>query len=142
MNVRHNQQTGGFHWNAGGWFGSQFGMTAWILVTVIVLYPVDIKIAAIVLLLFVAPNAIGGWLWMRRAQLSPYKAVQVLVLIAGTSSIGVVYVVASSGNWPVIQQYGGSMSARSTYLLILTLIVGLMLLFYYLNRQNTGSELE
>ena len=42
MSAQDGRQTRGFRWNAGGWFGSQIGMTAWILVTAFVLYPVDV----------------------------------------------------------------------------------------------------
>ena len=142
MSAQDGRQMRGFRWNAGGWFGSQIGMTAWILVTAFVLYPVDANVATFVLLFFLFPNVIGTWLWTRRARISPYKAVQSLVVMAGGSSMGVIFVVVDNGHWADVQQYGGSMSARTTNLLILTLVVGLLLLFHYLNRQHAGSDGE
>ena len=139
MSGQEGQHTGGFQWNAGGWFGSQIGMTAWIFVTVILLYPVDTNVETRLLFLFVFANAVGTWLWTRRTRVSPYKAIQTLVVMAGACSMGVVFIVADNGHWNVIQQYGGSVSARTTYLLILTMVAGLLLLFHYLNRQNTRS---
>lgn len=142
MNLEDQQPASRFQWNAGGWFGSQIGMTAWILVTAFVLYPVDMNTAIFVLLLFVFGNAIGTWMWTRRSRINPYKAIQTLVLIAGACSMAAVFIVADNGHWMAIQQFGGAVSARTMYLLILAMVAGLLLLFHFLQRQSVRSDGE
>ena len=79
-------QTIFFHRNAGGWFGSQFGGTCWLLTGLYegVRSPI---IAAVWLACFVASNLIGLWLWRQRAWLRPYVALQLLLATCGVAGI-------------------------------------------------------
>jgi hypothetical protein len=79
---------GYFRWNTGGWFGSQFGGTAWMLVGAVVLARQAPDVAFIWLACFAIANAIGWALWRRRDQLRPYPAIQALIAMCG--GIGVI----------------------------------------------------
>jgi hypothetical protein len=67
------------HWQAGGWFGSQLGSTAWLLVSALVVAPHALASAAVLLSAFLAANGIGLLLWTLRARLDPYRALQLLL---------------------------------------------------------------
>jgi hypothetical protein len=66
-------------WNRGGWFGAQIGGTLWMLVAALLLVRHDRVAAALGLGCFALPNAVGAWLWSRRAELEPYRATQALL---------------------------------------------------------------
>ncbi len=67
------------HWQAGGWFGAQLGGTAWLLISALVVAPHAPPSAAVLLASFAAANGIGLLLWMQRARLDPYRALQLLL---------------------------------------------------------------
>jgi hypothetical protein len=79
--------SGSLHWNAGGWFGSQLGGTAWLLVGAAVLAWQAPAVAVVWLAAFVVTNALGVWLWRRRARFRPYSALQLLLLTCGGSGL-------------------------------------------------------
>jgi hypothetical protein len=72
-----------FQWNRGGWFGSQLGGTAWMIVGAVMFARRAPWIAAVWLVCFVLANAIGTGLWRRRGCLRPYPAIQLLLLVGG-----------------------------------------------------------
>ena len=72
-----------FSWNAGGWFGSQVGCTAWLLTGAVFLAPLAPRNAACWLACFVIANGIGTWLWSSRGWIRPYLAIQLLLLVCG-----------------------------------------------------------
>jgi hypothetical protein len=81
---------GQFQWNTGGWFGSQLGCTAWMLVGAAVIAPQAPLVAAWWACCFVIANAVGTGLWWRRDRLSPYPAIQALlatVAVAGLLAV-------------------------------------------------------
>ena len=78
---------GHFHWNAGGWFGSQCGGTSWLLVGAAVLAPRAPVVAVVWFAGFVVANAVGAWLWRRRDRLRPHTAIQLLLLVCGLSGL-------------------------------------------------------
>ena len=78
---------GCFQWNTGGWFGSQLGGTAWMLVGAVVIVPHAPEVAGVWLVCFAVANAVGSWLWCRRDRLRPYPALQVLLLACGANSL-------------------------------------------------------
>ena len=78
---------GSLQWNAGGWFGSQLGGTAWLLVGAAVLAWQAPAVAVVWLDAFVVTNAIGVWLWRCRARVRPYFAMQLLLLACGGSGL-------------------------------------------------------
>ena len=124
-----------FQWNLGGWLGGQLGGTCWILVAAIMAFSRDPQIAAVLLGLFAAPNLIGWRLWAARARLSPLKAMQALVLIAGAFGLAAVFVLERSNLWDAIQ-VGGRTSASSMYGVILTVVATLLALFHLISRQR------
>jgi hypothetical protein len=78
---------GAFRWNAGSWFGSQTGSTAWLLVGAVVFARQAPWVAAVWLVCFVVANVIGTWLWRRRDRMRPYPAFQSLILVIGVSGL-------------------------------------------------------
>lgn len=78
---------GCFQWSRGGWFGSQLGSTAWMLVGSVVLVPYALGVAGVWLACFAVANAIGTWLWRRRDRLPPYPALQALLATCGVCSL-------------------------------------------------------
>jgi hypothetical protein len=69
-------------------------------------------------------------IWRRRDKLSAYTGVQILLPIVGAVGLATVYVLESSNIYESIQ-VGGTVSARSTYGLIVLVIAVLMLVFYF-----------
>jgi hypothetical protein len=117
-------------WNIGGWLGAQLGGTIWTLVAGILSLWVDVTTAIIIIALFVLANVIGMAIWRRRDKLSAYTGVQILLPIVGAVGLATVYVLESSNIFESIQ-VGGTVSARSTYGLIVLVIAVLMLVFYF-----------
>jgi hypothetical protein len=77
-----------FQWNTGGWFGTQIGSTAWMLLAAAGVAPWSIEMAAVGLLCFAGPNSLGAWLWQRRDRIAPGPAIELLLLsISGSSLI-------------------------------------------------------
>ncbi len=117
-------------WNIGGWLGAQLGGTIWILVAGILSLWADINTAIVVIALFIGANVIGMAIWRRRDRLSAYAGVQILLPIVGVISMAAVYVLARSNTYESIQ-VGGTVSARSTYGIIILVVATLMLMFYF-----------
>ncbi len=117
-------------WNIGGWLGAQLGGTIWILVAGILSLWADVTTAIIIIALFVLANVIGMAIWRRRDKLSAYTGVQILLPIVGAVGLATVYVLESSNIYESIQ-VGGTVSARSTYGIIVLVIAVLMLVFYF-----------
>lgn len=86
-----------FAWNAGGWFGSQFGCTLWLLILGLVLLRMDAVAAWSCLVGFAILNAWGFYLWGARARLSAYAGVQRFLLLASLLIALVVFVVNARG---------------------------------------------
>ena len=70
-----------FQWNAGGWFGSQLGGTAWLLVGAIYLFYRSIPISLTWVLCFGLANVLGCSIWARRTVVAPFKGIQLLMLV-------------------------------------------------------------
>ncbi len=117
-------------WNLGGWLGAQLGGTVWILVAGILSLRVDITTAMIDIALFIFANVIGIAIWRRRDRLSAYAGVQILLPIVGLVGLAAVYVLERANIYESIQ-VGGTVSARSTYGIIILVVAALMLMFYF-----------
>jgi hypothetical protein len=75
---------GFFHWSTGGWFGTQLGGTAWMLLAATWVARASPWLATVWLFCFAVVNAVGIWLWLRRDQIAPSPAFQLLGLsVAG-----------------------------------------------------------
>lgn len=117
-------------WNLGGWLGAQLGSTIWILVAGMVSLWSDVRTALVVIALFVLANLCGMVIWRRRQMLSAYAGVQILLPIVGVIGLAAVYALERSGIYESIQ-VGGTVSARSTYGIIILVVAALMLMFYF-----------
>jgi hypothetical protein len=119
------------HWQAGAWFGSQLGGTAWLLVAALVAAPQSPSSAAVLLGCGLAANLVGCLLWVQRARLDPYRAFQVLVA-------AVVLAGAAATRWLDLRGEFGLLdpriSPRTMYLLLAALWFGLSALFAYKGR--------
>jgi hypothetical protein len=78
---------GHFQWNAGGWFGSQFGGAAWMLVGAAVIAAQAPWVAAWWACCFALANAVGTGLWLRRDRVRPYPATQALLATCGVAGV-------------------------------------------------------
>ncbi len=117
-------------WNIGGWLGAQVGGTAWILVAGILSLWIDVNTAMIVIGLFVITNVVGMLIWRRRDKMSAYAGIQTLIPIVGAAGLATVYMLERSNIYEAIQ-VGGTVSARSTYVIIILVVAALMLMFYF-----------
>ena len=93
------------NWQTGGWFGSQLGGTAWILVASLITFGHDILTGLILLLLFLIPNSIGTLLWHQR-KISCYASIQILFACCGLFGLLAVFVLDKNNLWLAIQQGG------------------------------------
>jgi hypothetical protein len=117
-------------WNIGGWLGAQVGGTVWILVAGILSLWIDVNTAVVVIGLFVLANVVGMLIWKRRDKMSAYAGIQILLLIVGAAGLATVYMLERSNIYEAIQ-VGGTVSARSTYGIIVLVVAALMLMFYF-----------
>ncbi len=117
-------------WNLAGWLGAQLGGTVWILVAGILSLWVDVTTALLVIALFILANVIGMAIWRRREKLSAYAGVQILLPIVGVVGLVAVYMLERSSIYESIQ-LGGTVSAGSTYGVIILVVAALMLMFYF-----------
>lgn len=79
--------TGRFQWNTGGWFGSQFGCTAWLLVGAASVVAQHAWVAAWWVVCCALANAVGTGLWLRRDRVPPYPAIQALLGACGAGGL-------------------------------------------------------
>jgi len=71
---------GQLQWNRGGWFGSQIGSSAYMILLGAVMLFIDAKPASIILACGLVPNVVGCALWRHRDRLSPLAGLQWLLL--------------------------------------------------------------
>ena len=62
-------------WNGWIWFGVQLGSTLWMLLAAAGTAPFAPGLAAVWLLCFAVPNALGTWLWLRRDRMALHPGV-------------------------------------------------------------------
>ena len=100
----------------------------------------DIATAVTVLAFFAIVNLVGAALWRWRHRLSPYVAIQMLFPVLGAFSLATVLVLDRAGIYEAIQ-IGGKVSASSTYVLIVVIVVALMVTFYFrFGRRSKSSD--
>ncbi len=127
MHPHAQHGSGRFHWNRGGWFGSQVGSTAWLILLGCLVIAQGRMVGAAVLVLGLLPNLVGVALWRSRHRLSPYPALQLLVATAGIAGlVSMLLLWRSGGDAP-------SLSLPSS-LWFLILYPGLMLVFHLQER--------
>jgi hypothetical protein len=142
---------GHFQWSTGGWFGSQLGGTAWMLVASIVLALQTPWIAAWWVLCFALANAAGVWLWLHRDRLRPYLAMQGLLAICGATGLlavaalhlfgpaGVRLGVAWHDGRFILEGPPGT-TLRSAYATLLLIVPGLMAFFALMERAGRRAR--
>jgi hypothetical protein len=144
MNSNQNSISGPgkFQWNAGGWFGSSLGGSAWMLVTSCFLFAHNQPLVAMIPIVgFIVILFASIVLWSRRDRVFPFSA---LMAILGLMAFTIPFV------WIIIQKYGSFQSKNamnwpdSTWstVFVLTLVPAIMMWFVYLERsmaaQNRG----
>jgi len=115
-------------WDTGGWFGSQLGGTAWILVAAAISSGHDLSTGLILTLLFLIPNIVGSILWFKR-KLSCYLSIQILFALCGLSGLLAIYVLDRSHLWLAIQQ-GGAVSEEFGYVMLTVTVLVVMAWFH------------
>ncbi len=91
-------QPSAFVWNAGAWFGSQCGSSAWLAVMGVYWLGKDPLAAGLCLGGFLLINAWGFYLWARRDKLNAYAALQRLMLVFSVVAAAVIVVVNLRGH--------------------------------------------
>ena len=72
-------------WGSGGWFAAQLGSTAWLIRSAYEVFRAgELAAGLMISACFLVPNIIGLALWQRRAKISLYRALQMLLAVAGT----------------------------------------------------------
>jgi hypothetical protein len=122
-----------FAWYAGGWFGTQFGSTLWMLILGFVLLSRDQLGALACIAGFLILNAWGLYLWRSRTRLTAYAGLQRFLLVASVIIAAVVAAVNLRGLWAPPAP-GALVSTYLPYWVIL-LAPALMLLFYWRERK-------
>jgi len=87
---------GTLQWSRGGFFGSQLGMTLWMLLAGGLLATSDLARGLSVVGLFLAANAVGLVLWSARARLAPHAAIQLLALTGLAAAVGTMALIGAS----------------------------------------------
>lgn len=90
--------SGQFQWNRGGWFGSQIGATAWLILLGGLIVAQGELVGAVAVVLGLLSNGLGLLLWRRRRTLSPYLAIQALVGICGLSALISLIAISAAGS--------------------------------------------
>ena len=78
--MQSSRQVSPFGWNAGGWFGSVLGSTAWMLILGVSVVSEDLAGAVLSIIGFAAANLWGVALWLRRDRLSAYAGLQWMMI--------------------------------------------------------------
>ncbi len=126
-------------WNRGGWLGGQVGGSCWMLIAGLLSIPANLDAAIAVLGLFALANFLGWLVWRRRESLSPYKGLQMLIPILGATGIAAVYVLDSAGIYESIQ-VGASVTASETIAVLIGVVVVLMIMFWWQDRQHKKQQ--
>lgn len=130
--------TNRLRWNIGSWLGAQLGGSCWILVAGVLALRFDVSTALLVIFLFVIPNLIGLAIWRQRERVSAYAGMQLLLPILGAFGLAAVFLLERAAIFEKIQ-IGASVTATSTYGIILLVVAALMLLFYLQFGRNSAD---
>ncbi|MFT5288770.1 MAG: hypothetical protein ACI8QC_003516 [Planctomycetota bacterium] len=95
---------GKVQWSVGGWFGSQLGITLWMLLAAGALTFSSMQSAGVVFAIFIAANAAGCALWRRRATLAPHTAFQLLLLAGAIATTALFLTLESAGLVEIIDE--------------------------------------
>ena len=120
VNGAENAPRSGLVWNAGGWFGAQFGYTLWLLIGAVYAAAHRATIAAGVLLgAFVIVNAVGVWLWSRRARGSYVRSSQGMMIVTGVAATLALAALDGAGLLTQLAPAGPLAGRRAYWLLLI-----------------------
>jgi hypothetical protein len=119
------------HWQAGGWFGSQLGGTAWLFIAALVIASRSPTSAAVLLGCGVAANLVGCLLWLQRARLDPYHALQGLVAASVLAGAAATRWLELRGEFGLLDP---RVSPRTMYVLLAVLWLALTAVFAHKGR--------
>ena len=122
---------GAFQWNAGGWFGAQVGSTIWLLLLGALVMPGRPGVGAAVVACGAIPNALGTALWLRRSELDPHLALQLLIGCMGVCAAAALVLLDVRGSEPLASHL--QPSPQRVYW-ILAMYPGLMAVFWLRQR--------
>lgn len=129
--------SGHFQWNAGGWFGSLFGGTAYLVAGSVFVISQNPFGAAVWLTLFAFGSLVGCYLWGRRATLDPYRAYQMVLAIMGCIAItAIVFAVSFAPEF----LDGTEMTTATRWILMVLLFPSMMLWFHYLESKARQKQ--
>ena len=116
-------------WNAGGWFGSLFGGTAWMGLGGALALRQDAVAGGIALGLFTAVVALGVGLWCQRDRRSPLRSIQLLIVTIGLAGAATIFALDGAGIWEAIQM-SPRIAAGPSYGILAAVCAALLLLFH------------
>ena len=132
------QRNGAFSWNAGGWFGSQIGATAYVtLIGLIVLFD-EPRTGLWLFLCGAIPNMIGYALWRRRDRLRPYPAIQLLLMTVFVFTAVFMTLIFTIISEPLYEKYFHGI--RFYHLAILGIFPAMMASFHRLEMLNRKAH--
>ena len=125
---------GQFQWNAGGWFGSQLGGTAWMLVAGLMFIPQSLVSAGVLMACFAIANAVACRMWLRRDRLAPYPSIQWLIVVMGVVAAIAFVTVDRSG--PLMYLDLEPSPFPKTLYWYLLIFPAMMLMFHFIEREG------
>lgn len=126
-------------WNMGGWFGSQLGGTAWILVAAAISLGKDLSTGLALLLIFAVSNIAASALWFKKP-FTCYLSMQIMLAAVGLCGLLAIYVLDRNDLWLAIQK-GGAISAEMGYtLLTVTVLIVMALSHIKFGRHSSGTR--
>lgn len=134
MNKRQPRRgPGAFQWNAGGWFGSLIGGTAWLLAGALFFMLGDEVLAWIWAGCFALGLGTGVGLWWARHRLLPYPAMQVLLLVLFLGALIAFLAVDLRNQLGLLLP--AALNNKGEFYVCLLVFPGLMLRFYIMERR-------
>ncbi len=132
--------TGRFQWNAGAWFGSSIGSSAWMLVTsCFLLVNGQAFLASLPATIFALILLGSTILWSRRDSIFPFSALMTLLALIAVSFPVV---------WCVVQSYGSPSTLTAMNwpespwirLLVIAIVPTAMIWFFVLEKSGTTER--
>jgi hypothetical protein len=128
--------TGRFQWNTGGWFGAQVGSTCWLFFAAISFLSQSPALAALFLSCFVVANLVGAIIWINRARVDPYRAMQLLVLVIfAFTTIAMV----SADCLGLLRELDQRVRNPRLLYLVLLIFPALMMMFHFRNKVKSNE---
>lgn len=137
MTLDAKEGPGQLQWGAGSWFGSQVGATAWLLLLGVLLLAQGRTAGAAILVVAVALNGLGVFLWRQRASREPHASIQLLIAASAVAAlISVLLATPEAGSSPASSDPFRTIPS----LLVLLVYPALMTLLYLQERAARRSN--